>query len=122
MVAIGLTLAAKTPGRRRAGNRNRFGAIWGPGIFPQDRRGRIVPGMAERDAEQGLRMTCGKCGSDEVTRDAWAEWNVAAQGWGLGAMFEHAFCHRCQAATRIVEAPLAGAGTGEGAGVGRTDP
>ena len=63
-------------------------------------------------------MVCGACGSDEVTRDAWAEWNVAAQGWALGAVFEHAFCHRCQRSTRVVEAPLEGAGA-EG---GRTDP
>lgn len=60
--------------------------------------------MTEQDTP--LRMVCGTCGSDEVTRDAWAEWNVAAQGWGLGAVFEQAFCHRCQRSTRIVEAPL----------------
>jgi ribosomal protein S27AE len=78
--------------------------------------------MAEQDTAPQLRMVCGKCGSDEVTRDAWAEWNVEAQGWGLGAVFEQAFCHRCQASTRIVEAPLPDSGAGPDTQAGRTDP
>lgn len=78
--------------------------------------------MVEQATAAGLRMVCGTCGSDEVTRDAWAEWSVAAQGWGLGAVFEHAFCHRCQRATRIVEAPLAEMDAEAGAEGGRTDP
>lgn len=77
-----------------------------------------------------IQMVCGICGSDAVIRDAWAEWNVAAQGWGLGAVFEHAFCHRCQAATRVVEAAAGEAGAGAGPDAGsssraegeRTDP
>jgi hypothetical protein len=74
--------------------------------------------MAEQDTAPRLTMVCGTCGSDEVTRDAWAEWSVEAQGWALGAVFEQAFCHRCQRAARIVEAPL----PAPGAEPGRTDP
>ena len=51
-------------------------------------------------------MICEDCGSEEVTRDAWAEWSVEAQGWVLGAVFDYAFCHRCQGSTHIKEVPL----------------
>jgi hypothetical protein len=69
------------------------------------KRGKQTP--ADRTGQTPrLRMVCGKCRSDEVTRDAWAEWNLEAQSWGLGALFDYAFCHRCQASTRIEECPL----------------
>ena len=68
--------------------------------------------MAEGNSAPGLVMVCGKCGSDEVTRDAWAEWNVGAQAWALGALFEQAFCHRCQASTRIEGARIEGRAAG----------
>lgn len=44
---------------------------------------------------------CHVCGSDHVTRDAWAEWNVEAQDWLLGVAFDQAYCHRCQNDTRL---------------------
>jgi len=53
-----------------------------------------------------VRMVCEDCGSEEVTRDAWAEWNVATQDWGLGAVFDYAYCHRCQRDARIEEVPM----------------
>ena len=33
--------------------------------------------MAERKEEPKVRMICGTCGSELVTRDAWAEWDTA---------------------------------------------
>ena len=48
-------------------------------------------------------MVCGACGSEQVVRDAWAEWNAELQAWQLGAVFDHAWCHRCQRSARIAE-------------------
>jgi hypothetical protein len=53
---------------------------------------------------------CSMCGGNSVTRDAWAEWDAAAQQWTLGAAFDYAFCHDCEEETNLVEADLA---TGE---------
>jgi hypothetical protein len=62
--------------------------------------------MAERGDKSKRRMVCAACGSEEVTREAWAEWDVEAQDWRLGAVFDHAWCHRCQRSARIGEVPV----------------
>lgn len=51
-------------------------------------------------------MVCSACGSSRVTRDAWAEWSEADQKWGLGAVYDYAYCHNCEADARIEELPL----------------
>ena len=58
--------------------------------------------------ESSKRVTflCERCGSDLVTLDAWAEWNVEEQDWVLGATYDHTFCHECEAETPLVEAEL----------------
>jgi hypothetical protein len=58
--------------------------------------------------KQRLRMVCDRCGSTQVTRDAWAEWREEAQEWALGMVFNHAFCHACEKKVRIVERPIEG--------------
>lgn len=60
-------------------------------------------------ASDGKRYTyvCNVCGSGLVTRDAWAEWSVEDQDWVLGEAFDYAFCHQCEAETRLVEVELA---------------
>lgn len=50
---------------------------------------------------------CNICGGKTVTRDAWAEWDAAAQAWTLGAAFDYSFCHDCEAETNLVEVDLA---------------
>ena len=57
-----------------------------------------------------IGMNCENCGSDHVTRDAWAEWDAASQGWILGAIFDYAFCHKCQEETHIEEVPIGNRG------------
>lgn len=47
------------------------------------------------------------CGSDLVTRDAWAEWDAAAQASVLGAADDDAFCQACGEATHLREFPFA---------------
>ena len=49
---------------------------------------------------------CENCGSDLVTRDAWAEWDFDEQNWVLGAAFDYTFCHKCEAETHMVEVEL----------------
>jgi hypothetical protein len=60
-------------------------------------------------AESRKRVTylCERCGSDLVTLDAWAEWNVEQQEWVLGATYDHTFCHKCDGETHLVEVELA---------------
>ena len=54
---------------------------------------------------------CERCGSDLVTLDAWAEWDVNKQKWVLGATYDHTFCHKCEGETHLVEVELAPATT-----------
>jgi hypothetical protein len=56
-------------------------------------------------AENPLRMVCEHCGSEDVTRDAWASWDIHTQDWALGAIFDYAYCHKCQDSTYIEERP-----------------
>jgi hypothetical protein len=49
---------------------------------------------------------CGTCGGNTVTRDAWAEWDAGAQAWVLGAAYDYAYCHDCDAETNLVEVDL----------------
>lgn len=55
-----------------------------------------------------LEMVCGTCGSNEVSRDAWADWDSASQQWVLGAVFDYGHCHACQGKTSIEEKPMIG--------------
>ena len=59
--------------------------------------------MTDAKEGAGVRMVCSRCASEQVTREAWAEWDAGAQDWRLGAVFDHAWCHRCQCDTRIAE-------------------
>lgn len=54
-----------------------------------------------------VTFVCKQCGGTTVTRDAWAEWNVDDQEWQLGAAYDYAFCHDCEAETHLVEVELA---------------
>jgi len=53
-----------------------------------------------------MAIVCSTCGSDDVSRDAWANWDVKAQEWVLGAVFDHAHCHRCDGETSLTEVQL----------------
>ncbi|MEA3541178.1 MAG: hypothetical protein U9R77_03535 [Pseudomonadota bacterium] len=52
---------------------------------------------------------CHICGSDHVTRDAWATWDVAAQDWVIETLFDHAHCHHCLGPTRAEQVVLSSA-------------
>lgn len=57
--------------------------------------------MAQGDAPR-IEYGCERCGGTAVTREAWAEWDVAAQMWVLSATFDFAFCHHCHRQTALV--------------------
>jgi hypothetical protein len=44
--------------------------------------------MTEPKEEPKVRMICESCGSDDVSRDAWGDWNVEEQEWMLRTMFD----------------------------------
>ena len=54
-----------------------------------------------------IAIICGTCGSDEVSRDAWANWEIGKQEWVLGAVFDDGHCHRCERESRLIEVELA---------------
>ena len=56
--------------------------------------------------EPRLRMVCETCGSTDVSRDAWGDWDEEAQEWVLGSVYDYAFCHFCDGETHIQELPL----------------
>lgn len=60
-------------------------------------------------AETGKRIAivCGTCGSDEVSRDAWADWDVDKQNWVLGTVFDYGHCHKCEGESSLIEVELA---------------
>ena len=50
-----------------------------------------------------IEMICETCGSKEVLRDAWAEWDEDKQDWVLQNVFDEAFCENCDGSTNIKE-------------------
>jgi hypothetical protein len=55
-----------------------------------------------------IAIPCRVCGSSHVSRDAWADWDVASQSWVLGAVFDQGFCHQCEEEQRLEECALEG--------------
>ena len=62
--------------------------------------------MAEHEEEAKIRIVWGACGSEDVSRDAWGDWDVNTQTWVLRAVFDYAHCHACDGETRLAEVPL----------------
>lgn len=56
--------------------------------------------------ETKIKIVCETCGSDVVTRDAWAAWDEDLQDWVLGAVFDYAYYHKCEEETNLDEVPL----------------
>ena len=58
--------------------------------------------------DKPVAIVCRTCGSQHVSRDAWADWDSARQEWVLGAVFDYAHCHDYDGETSLDEVPLAG--------------
>jgi hypothetical protein len=57
--------------------------------------------MTEGHGLGQIQYVCGTCGSTDVSRDAWADWNVERQEWELRVAFDYARCHACDGETRL---------------------
>lgn len=53
-----------------------------------------------------IDIICGTCACRNVSRDAWADWDTAAQEWVLGAVFDYGHCHDCDGESRLEEVEL----------------
>ena len=53
-----------------------------------------------------IDIICGTCGGNNVSRDAWADWDAATQQWVLGAVFDYGHCHDCDGESRLEEVVL----------------
>ena len=42
-----------------------------------------------------IKFVCSQCGSDQIVKDAWAEWDTENQCWELGSIFDHTECQGC---------------------------
>lgn len=57
-------------------------------------------------AASRIQILCATCGSTDVSRDAWAKWDVGLQQWTMRDVYDHAYCHTCDHETRLTEAKL----------------
>jgi hypothetical protein len=57
----------------------------------------------EKGGPMKVKYVCAYCDSDEISRDAWADWDTGSQSWVLGAVFDYAHCHRCERETSLTE-------------------
>lgn len=54
-----------------------------------------------------IEFVCDSCATPNVTREAWAAWDVERQAWQLAELFDYAFCHQCHRRTQLIERPVA---------------
>jgi hypothetical protein len=64
--------------------------------------------MSEPRKAPRIQIVCGTWGSTDVSRDARGDWDVRTQRWELRTVFDYAFCHACDAETRLEEIPIEG--------------
>ncbi len=53
-----------------------------------------------------VRIVCRDCGSDDVCRDAWAEWDEERQEWMLGTVFDAGHCEKCEREASLEEVEI----------------
>lgn len=53
-----------------------------------------------------IKIVCGTCDSVLVRRDAWAEWDVHAQKWVLGTVFDAGHCENCGGESSLKEVAI----------------
>ena len=55
-----------------------------------------------------ITINCATCGSENVRRDASAEWNAELQMWEIVTLYDNADCDECGSETNLVEMQLKG--------------
>ena len=53
-----------------------------------------------------IKIVCGTCGTENIRRDAWAEWDVANQEWVLGCVFDAGHCEECGGSSNLKEVAI----------------
>ena len=54
-----------------------------------------------------VKYVCRECNSDNVSVDAFVDWNEETQAWDLiRATYDEANCHECGDSTKLNEVPL----------------
>lgn len=43
-----------------------------------------------------VKKLCANCGSENIVKDAWAEWDIDKQEWVLSTFFDDTFCQDCE--------------------------
>jgi ribosomal protein S27AE len=46
-------------------------------------------------SQSPVKIICGRCGSEEVLKDAYAEWDVKSQSWVLHSTYDDNRCGHC---------------------------
>ena len=49
------------------------------------------------------KYICKNCRSEDVYRDAWAEWDITEQQWVLQNWFDAAYCNDCDKESDLEE-------------------
>lgn len=55
-----------------------------------------------------VRKVCKHCGSSDVRKDAWAEWDEDKQEWVLSDVYDNEFCVVCDGETTINDEDITG--------------
>lgn len=56
-----------------------------------------------------IRKVCKHCGSDDVRKDAWVEWDEDKQEWVLADVYDSFdYCVKCEGETTIQDADIKG--------------
>ena len=53
-----------------------------------------------------IQIRCKRCGSSDVRRDAWVEWDVEKQEWVLGTVFDAGHCEQCEGEASLEEVEI----------------
>ena len=53
-----------------------------------------------------IKKVCHDCGSEDVHRDAWAEWDFETQEWVLSDVYDDAYCNTCETDTKLPSVPV----------------
>lgn len=57
-------------------------------------------------ANPKIDIVCGTCGGNNVSRDAWADWDIGKQEWVLGAVFDYGHCQDCEGESSLEEVEI----------------
>lgn len=53
--------------------------------------------------QKKIMIVCSECGSHDVQRDAFAEWDYDTQQWVVGPVFDQGYCENCQGEASLDE-------------------